>query len=144
METGERSSASKVKGLLAGFVKLGEILSNGDGSAWFLRANLNYEVKEAIQSITPELADHQLALAKIDADKQIRVAELTHLAPMKVAVRPLWISVLLIGGIAAYSLILGFAYLPLTLECVGALALTPILDGLASRIAKVSGQRREL
>jgi hypothetical protein len=113
------------------------VLDLGRGASLILSAvsgTVDYKLTEEIKSITPEMAAHQQALARIEADKEIRVAELTHVVPVKVMVRPLWIAVCVLGTVALYALHLGKD--GLAAAAIAGMALSPIIDAIIKKVKK--------
>lgn len=116
-----------------------QVIDLGQGVRLIVRAasaNVDYQVTEQRQSITPEMAAHQQALAQIEADKAIKVAELTHVAPAKVMTRPVWVAVLTLGGVAVYALHLGKDYVGVAIAALSAMAGLPLIDGIIKKLKK--------
>jgi hypothetical protein len=57
-----------------------------------------------VATVTPEYAKHHEEMARIRAEADVKVAELTHVAPVRVVTRPLWFLNLSLVGIAGWAL----------------------------------------
>jgi hypothetical protein len=111
-----------------------QVFEVGDGTKLIYRASVDYKLTEEIQSITPEMSAHQLALARIEAEKEIKIAELQHVVPVKLMVKPLWVAAIALGTSAIVAVCLGNELL--AAAAITGLALAPLVEAISKKIRK--------
>ena len=102
---------------LGGNVDKVEILDVGRDASLVWTRHDTYNLSETRQSVSPDYAAHakelaeieaktKVEIAKIEADGRTQVAKQTHAEPMRIAMRPVWGVVVVLGGGGALALVM--------------------------------------